>query len=403
MGLAFRPPPNTEHVPCWRAHQMPLDSYKDTGCNLMLKIQRPHMAGDPGKSLRNQPIEAVDSPDEVSRTSGFYLKFDAGLIVARRRDDAAHRLLGDAPDPDLFSHLKDPKEIYRRLLMRSFRRGFIVGSGFPTLLSPPQLAGQDDLGGLEKAMQNLRIEPRPLALPWVNFWNGIDANYKTAILKRMDNAAPRISKYLEAAPLGIVAIFGFAGSGKTEMLALTALVQLRCATIGKIYCAVPSHVAVTNFSVRLDRLATEVAKATAGKRTLPMIVRGHSTAAELSAFYELAQNNGKEKPKDPFRSSKWSLKLSACEWLLRVMGFKGFQLKEDDSPAIHRLRERFLREDQYAALRKLAAGEIEFNEVPKYQPPGAEQPRKMVEALIREVINSADAGCTTPHAAGESV
>jgi len=49
--------------------------------------------------------------------------------------------------------------------------------------------------------------------------------------------------------MGIIAVTGFAGSSKTEMLALTACLSMAHPDIGKIHCSAPTHVATTNLRV----------------------------------------------------------------------------------------------------------------------------------------------------------
>jgi len=219
-------------------------------------------------------------------------------------------------------------------------------------------------------------------------------------------ARERFARYLGITRLGIIAIIGFAGSGKTEMLALTAYLFMKHPDIGKIHCSAPTHVATSNFAERLHRLGTAIAKETGCSP--PLVVRGYAVRTEVSAFIKIASGKSRgadEEIADPYRTGRWSLKLSPCEWLLKVMGARNFQLGAADPKCLHDLREHVTAGRHYEGLRKFTAGDISFSEVESCTPDGAMKDTsfQLVMGLIEDIIMMADAVCTTPFGSSQDL
>jgi len=268
--------------------------------------------------------------------------------------------------------------------MNQYQKELFRGSGFNSLLSSPQ-----------------NLNDQPLVLPKVDIFSGIDHAYKTAILAQISRSAC-FEKFLQLVGLAFIPIIGFAGSGKTEMLALSSLAFIANPDIGRIYCSAPTHVATSNFAQRLHRLGGQIAakldSRSPGKFKIPFVVRGYELRSEAAAFIQMIEGKHPN-VKDPYYVTEWPLPLSPCEWLLKVVHFAQFHLEEMDCPRLHSLRERFDAKPQYKGLRLFVAGDISFHEVARYLPSGKDEdtPMGVVRDLITEVIASADAVCTTPY------
>jgi hypothetical protein len=210
----------------------------------------------------------------------------------------------------------------------------------------------------------------------------------------------RFIRFQQIAGLGIMPIFGFAGSGKTEFLATVALILMACPAIKRIYCAAQAHVAISNLAEMINKIALEV-HVLAGDETrkLPMVIRGYSMPTEIDAFWEVLRH-GDANVADKFPNSPWNIKLSLCEWGLKVIGFAGYTLSDTDSDELHRLRRKFLADKEYHAFRLLVAGRIKLHELDIYQPQGVDTstPYSVISGLFSEVVMCADAVCTTTYA-----
>lgn len=204
----------------------------------------------------------------------------------------------------------------------------------------------------------------------------------------------------------MVAILGFAGSGKTKLLAITALLFIAHPDIGRIYCSAPTHVATSNFAERLHRVGGEISKKCS--MSAPLVVRRYAIETEIAAFIKIATRRSRGADADmadPYRATRWSLKLSPCEWLLKVVGAGDFRLAPTDSHVLHKLREQFLTERQYDGLRRFVASEISFEAVESSTTKGAMSgsASDLVKELLVCIVMNAHAVCTTPYASGESI
>jgi len=56
--------------------------------------------------------------------------------------------------------------------------------------------------------------------------------------------------------MDIARIFGLAGSGKTERIAVTTMALLTNLNIKTVYGSAPTHVIISGLTVRLDRVST---------------------------------------------------------------------------------------------------------------------------------------------------
>lgn len=145
----------------------------------------------------------------------------------------------------------------------------------------------DSVAEIEIQKQNLR----PPVLPQFELFPQVNTKLGEVIVKRLGpETRARYKKYADVTRLGVFAITGFGGSGKTEILALTALLFLGHSGIDTVYCCALTDSATTVFAERLHRLADEVG-AQAGELHL-LVVRGYNLDIEASAFVEMASAGG---------------------------------------------------------------------------------------------------------------
>ncbi|KAJ4289304.1 hypothetical protein N0V88_007055 [Collariella sp. IMI 366227] len=87
------------------------------------------------------------------------------------------------------------------------------------------------------------------------------------------------SRFVRVTREGLIPICGFVGSSKTHMMSLMAFLFLVCPSINSIYCAAPSHVAVSNFAARLFNLGVDIAAKL--DWNIPLVVRAVEIVPDL--------------------------------------------------------------------------------------------------------------------------
>jgi hypothetical protein len=187
-------------------------------------------------------------------------------------------------------------------------------------------------------------------------------------------------EYLELTLLGLVIIGGnrithyraglLSESDITELLARTGLCYLFNPKIRWIYCSSPTHDGMSTFSSWLSHLGTEVvrrynyANPDADTRLAnPLVVHGHHMEAEIRAFVYIISHGTLEVPENPWRPMVWSRPLSVCEWALKIMKYRDFDLDDDDAEVLFRLRKKFEEKPRYKDLRSFVLGEFKLERV----------------------------------------
>lgn len=275
-------------------------------------------------------------------------------------EDFSHAVDPDAPQSDESTVVRD----YKDELLNSYLKDFFVGRGYTTVLNPPALPSGMDRHTLATALSRLGLNLNPensTQPPQIDFTKDCDQTRLDAIFADMRGDKTQFRRYLSATTLGLVAIFGFAGSGKTHLLAETALIYHGHHSINRVYVSGPSHRAVDNIALRIRLVGEKVAE---GETKLPLVVRGHKKDAEMANFIRLVEN-----PDSSERQSRWdpvlpwSLELSLCEWLLRVTRAGNKDLTGREKPALLAIQEDFLENKTYGDLRRFIKGEIKFAEL----------------------------------------
>lgn len=227
----------------------------------------------------------------------------------------------------------------------------------------------------------------------------LDAGAKAVLFNNIgsDNRK-NFETYLGFIPLGLAVILGPTGLRLNTLLAVTTLLYIYNDGIKKVYCSAPTDTAVTAFAKSLHDLgaATSVALG----RGIPLVVRGHPFEVEAEAFINVVSGRPYNTEVDrinEYSKLKWSISLSVCEWLLKIVDFEDFRLEATDGTTLLTLRHAFVSEGKYAGLRKFV----------KARARTGSRTRARAEAQIRElfaeIVMNADAICTIPHTSGEPV
>lgn len=247
----------------------------------VLKIRRPTSAiATPFLERRKFDIT------ESAETTTAFLVLDPGVGPARRRVEGINKLL-----------LGHEPQLAERLL-----QDIILGRGFTSLinLAPNTVAGALlerfrflTLADLVEKQHTTPLPTRPIMSGRRGFTSQVDSKYFQAVLSMVkSHDRERYCKYLDLTIFGLVVISGFAGSGKTELLALTTLLFLEHKEIGKVYATGPSNTDTSNFAQRLDKLGREVTSKYNQNdpevtRSCPCVVRGFDLEDEVDIFADL--------------------------------------------------------------------------------------------------------------------
>ncbi|KAK4031219.1 P-loop containing nucleoside triphosphate hydrolase protein [Parachaetomium inaequale] len=399
LGFAFSPPPADKErdVKYWPARQIPLDDWKHTGCDLAMTIRRPYRKTDPGRNISNQAITAFDTYTE-----------DTNEKIAEARV-AGVKVLWE--DPALIPDIKKAAEVYDKAVLNLYKADLFTGSGFDTLAHPLeplrelQEGEDDDVDAITQAKNAMAATQNRRSLPQVDIFD-TDASEKDRgqlqdlIAEGLGAATyKRFCKYMMINRLGVIPVVGFAGSGKTHLSCYAALLFMTARSIGPLYCAAPTHVATTDFAERLFKLGTEVFMKLGWP--VPLVVRGYIIRKDLDAFEAVAKNMPlRDVGEDPYSTTTWSMHLSPCEWLLKVVGVGGYDLTESDPAAMHTIRTKFRTEDKYRSLHRFLQGEFGFRQKPSKD---EDEPWRVAEELLEDIIMAAEAVCTTPYLSSQGI
>ncbi|KAL1912735.1 hypothetical protein Sste5344_001325 [Sporothrix stenoceras] len=123
----------------------------------------------------------------------------------------------------------DLSVVHDCLVKNLYLRDFLIGHGYPTMLMRQQLSNPDTDTDLAALVKNLDLNAQSTTLlpPKVNFLRDGDQQTVGRILDEMEaDNRYRFQRYLEHTVLGMIGISGIAGSGKTQHLAICALMLL---------------------------------------------------------------------------------------------------------------------------------------------------------------------------------
>ncbi|KAL7892380.1 P-loop containing nucleoside triphosphate hydrolase protein [Trichoderma sp. SZMC 28014] len=286
----------------------------------------------------------------------------------------------------------------------ALHRALVHGNGFWKVLGPNQ--DGEEMDQLSGAMARARLtRPAGLmprrSLPVVNLIDLPDEHIDALMEEVLRDDNMRLYNYLAERCLGLVLVAAPPGFGKTTLLAVITLAM--AATLGKIFAAAPTNVAIDNFAERLDRISQNVVKRlnqgkrpkdkTRARRTF--VMRAYKPMDEYRAFINLlrdAKLGDKAAPDSWTSDSSWRLHLSPSFWLLMALKSKAVrELHPDDPKSIHDMQ-LMLKSAEWDRLRALANEDISWQE---YQS-GPVVHRDDINGLFYTLLQSVDILCTTP-------
>lgn len=309
---------------------------------------------------------------------------------------------------------------YKELLLNSYLRDFFRGRGYTTVLNPPKLPSGMDWDALTAGLSRLGLSLGPeksLRPPRFDFMKEGDQARIKAIVAGMRGESERFCRYMSDVTLGLVGFFGFAGSGKTHILAQTAMIYLAHKHINRVYVSGPTHNAVGNVAQRIRLVGEEIAN---DDNSLPLVVRGYKKESEMTNLIRLVEDpDSTDDRHDPWEPApRWNLDLSLCHWLLRVLQVGKWDLAGLEKSSLFQIRKDFMENDDCKELRRFVSREIKFADIEEQEAAATlqgaegENDDDVVEStpssysalwgLMKRILECADFVCTTPYAAQEN-
>ncbi|KAF7536036.1 hypothetical protein G7054_g4913 [Neopestalotiopsis clavispora] len=366
--------------------------------HLVIKVRSPDSFSWRGHA-QPQFYNAFEDDDPFPDT--VYVSFYDFSDVAKQRVDTANDLF------DFDSSVQGALDLaknYHKSCLNWYLRDFMEGHSFTSALKRPPLptiADDREKEALMSQLATMALGNRLLIkAPRIDILRHSNKARSNAILCKMlpVDSRERLCRYLDFCVLGLVGISGFAGSGKTRLLAIVALLFNACPTVDHVYISAPSRVAVKNIAMRIRDLGIELVRN--GVWGSPFVLHGrHSLKKETDNFFFLIRNHYQESsgPTRTQRSAKDDLTLSPCEWLFKVVGFGSYALAyHDRAEVLLTMRQKFRAHDDYKRLRHFVRGKVQDADREPQQ-------WSLVEALLQDLVNGADFVATTPHASGNSL
>jgi hypothetical protein len=366
-------------------------------------------------TIRYGALEDVQVDDNMDVDDGNAIIYGDDGAILNDHDYAPM----DDDEPTLPSTPRDVL-IEKIVLGTVLIRQFLQGNGLPILLEytfglpvrcffDPELTPEDILDmihGRKEQPADDKIIPR------INFLATSNQDLTEILLSRIrPDTRVRLRQYLKKVWMGILVITGFAGSGKTDVLATVINIVLTNRNLNKVMACAPSNAATQNLAERvahLNRIAVLAYNRGHLTSTIQpaLVVRGHPVSIEVEAIISTIR------PTPGGNSSKrgrFQMPLSVCEWTLKVMGVAKHDLYRRDPQVIYNLAEDFQEMACYDGLRRFTRGEISWDDLvaeheEKYlgqQPELA--PGRLVRSIMKRVVMNADALFTTPHASRDDM
>jgi hypothetical protein len=209
----------------------------------------------------------------------------------------------------------------------------------------------------------------------------------------------RFQRYMNTALLGIAVITGFAGSGKTEVLAATVTAMTFKKATRRVYASSSSNIGVDELATRIgevSRSAVDLYNRAVGKTRQVKhihVVRGHNKFSEVDQFIDYILFGRGTNWTDTKPDPKGLSPLSGAQWLAHL--FRG-QFSENDPEVLQTISDniggrfddlRYLSEKDFASRQRLINDD-------------RQQLREPLLTVLDEIILGADVVCTTPAMAG---
>ncbi|KAJ3530916.1 hypothetical protein NM208_g3330 [Fusarium decemcellulare] len=355
-------------------------------------------------ALSQHPVSVNDLVLEVTKSlsprNRVSLGFNLRLHEIKAKVDAICKFHPDAISTNEFAGDQDlvAPESHHTKLMMSLHRDLMRGQGFwRTMIHGVSGAmGQAALDDNEAKRMCLE------ALPCVNLLKGPNEEWISALMMQVPGPdRTRFRRYMSERPLGLGLITSLAELFSTN--ALSAATLGMAASLGKVFGSGPTHAAVDDFSEALYTISYHVTEAynvgkEAGNRSRrALVVRAFELDYEFVAFDKLLRDPDLRSDATPYNlwevKSEWKFHLSPSYWLLMCFGSSPPRpLHDDDSQALHNLRDFIVGRQDLARLRDLVAKNITWEEYVNGRMVGRDELMK----LLKHVIMEADILCALP-------
>jgi len=406
LSLAFQlPPPITvgsdptkdKDKLFWPGVQIPHDQWAGLGCDFAMTIRRPG-SKDVCKSASRWSIQSCDPSKPVKSNNNYYLKFHDSVEVSLARFDAICKALV-APEPEMPVNVS-PCVLQRLRQFHRYKQDLLTGGGFRSLLSPPPLSDKDkaNMEAVLTSDQSQASERQTaryalgrmgsapsIVIMRPDGWVAACESNLGAFKKMFGSDLGRVEKFLPFTRLNLIPIHGFAGSGKTQMVANFAVLFMARQDIQRLYCSAPTNVATSNLAERIYSISGT------GRRHRLLVIRGYKIGQEVSAFISMVR--GESKADDKYKTSSWKAPLSAAEWYYKVAMRKRYDIAPNDPPQLQRLRTRLgeMQGETWAKFREWLD-----NDGQNVSFPMDGDLYNCVSSSIGSLVVHADAVCTTP-------
>lgn len=150
-----------------------------------------------------------------------------------------------------------------------------------------------------------------------------------------------------------------------------------------IYCSAPTNAATSNLAERIYKLTIT------GRQRPLLIIHGYSKQKEISALISMVEGGSQAGDKN----KSWEPSLSTAEWLFKAVMRKEYQLEPGDPAQLQQLRTRLGQRDgdSYEHFRNWVDSNGKVNQFPSYK-----QLTDTITTILSDLVNCADAVCTTP-------
>ncbi|KAM0413566.1 hypothetical protein ACHAPT_013657, partial [Fusarium lateritium] len=303
--------------------------------DLVLDCRRPD-SRDPAKSsTRQKKVKAVDSWIEGENDAVqemVHLAFSKQDVTAIPRIAAVERVFNLGSIANTNTAVKANPAIFgSRLPGAEVKLAHRAFASMGELAAALKQAGalkptKEQEMKLQQNMHSRALQRDPIRQ--ISFLGRHRGTLQRAILDRVhDKDRATFMDVLSKVPLGILPIVGFAGSGKTDLMATTVLLAVG---VGPVIVCTPTHAAASNIAARVTKLAGLAYEK--AKEPMPVVIRGFSWKVDELQAKTRALNQG---PVDASHDH-WEQSLSMLNWIQNVF-WPGNLTSGSMKPAFHQL------------------------------------------------------------------
>ncbi|KAM0414627.1 hypothetical protein ACHAPT_013530 [Fusarium lateritium] len=404
VGIAFALPPsgNKPDDDLWPCKVVMRDIGFGHSGDLVLDCRRPGELDQAKDSIRHMKVNVVNTWEDGQHQNTWdnvYLAFSSQFITARPRVAAIDRVFNLARAPVTVPNV-NPAVFGQRLPGCQVQLARQPSVAVAEPVAAPKLTlnltkdqqMQIERGNLARALQRDFAQGQSLAtlaqpfrpISHINFLGKELSSLQEAILDRVHaNDREDLKSLLRSVPLGIFPIVGFAGSGKTDIMATVILLVIR---VGPAIVCTPTHAAASNIAARALKLA-HLAYDKVGV-PLPVIIRAYPWRVEEQQFKARALGLSEpDSSHDP-----WEHAGSLVSWVQRIVLAQNLG-QGPQKPALTKLMEELKTESEVQDLRNTVMSRAGWSV-------GHSNTFKEVAARILKV---ADVVCCTTHASTKDI